>query len=134
LLTEFTARLIALRQRYETLRPARFLHGEHLIDGIADSAWFDQHGHELTAEAWKEPEARTLTLRRAAMLPDGTIEVMLILLNADSAGQDFVLPGPKVSWTALLDTADPKLPERPLADGHFQLAAYAVAMLTGHLG
>jgi isoamylase len=132
-LTEFTARLIALRQRYETLRPSRFLHGDKVVDGIADSAWFDQHGHELTPEAWREPEARTLTLRRAAMLSDDTVELMFILLNADSADQDFVLPGPEASWTTLLDTAQPKLPETPLADGHYQLAAYAVALLTAKL-
>ncbi|HLI57544.1 MAG TPA: glycogen debranching protein GlgX, partial [Actinomycetota bacterium] len=39
-LTEFTARLIALRQRYELLRPARFLHGVEVRDGITDSAWY----------------------------------------------------------------------------------------------
>jgi glycogen operon protein len=132
-LTEFTARLIALRQRYETLRPGRFLHGDKVRDGITDSAWFDQHGAELTPEAWREPEARTLTLRRAVMRPDGSVELMLILLNADSADQDFRLPGKKASWTTLLDTARPELPETPLADGHFQLAAYCVALLTAKL-
>ena len=132
-LTDFTARLIGLRQRYETLRPSRFLHGDEVRDGLADSAWFDQHGTELTPEAWREPEARTLTLRRAVMLADGTVELMLILLNADSADQNFTLPGPKVNWTTLLDTAQPDLPEAPLADGHFQLAAYAVALLTANL-
>jgi isoamylase len=132
-LSDFTARLIALRQRYETLRPSRFLHGDEVRDGITDSAWFDQHGTELTSEAWQEPEARTLTLRRAAMRPDGTLELMLILLNADSAEQDFVLPGPEVNWTTLVDTAQPELPETALADGHFQLAAYGVALLTAEL-
>jgi glycogen operon protein len=132
-LTDFTARLITLRQRYETLRPSRFLHGDPVRDGINDSAWFDQHGTELTPEAWREPEARTLTLRRAATLTDGTVELMLILLNADSADQDFVLPGPEVNWTTLLDTAHPEMPETALADGHFQLAAYSVALLTAKL-
>jgi isoamylase len=67
------------------------------------------------------------------MLPDGTVELMLVLLNADSAEQDFVLPGPKVNWTTLVDTAQPELPETALADGHFPLAAYAVALLTAKL-
>jgi glycogen operon protein len=132
-LTAFTARLIVLRQHYETLRPSRFLHGDEVRDGIADSAWFDQHGKELTLEAWQEPEARTLTLRRAALLPDGSLQLMLILLNADSAEQDFVLPGPEVNWTMLLDTAQPDMPETALADGHFLLAAYGLALLTASL-
>ncbi len=132
-LTDFTARLIALRQQYGTLRPSRFLHGDEVRDGIADSSWFDQHGKELTLEAWQEPEARTLTLRRAAVLPDGSLELMLILLNADSAEQNFGLPGPEVNWTMLLDTAQPDMPETALADGHFQVAAYGVALLTARL-
>jgi glycogen operon protein len=58
---------------------------------------------------------------------------MLILLNADSAEQNFGLPGPEVNWTMLLDTAQPELPETPLADGHFLVAAYGVALLTARL-
>jgi glycogen operon protein len=129
-LMDFTARLIALRQRYETLRPSRFLHGEEVRQDIADSAWFDQHGQVMTPEAWREPEARTLTARRALALPDGTVELMLILLNADTAEQDFVLPAPELRWTMLLDTARPEAPEGPLGDGHALVAAHSVMLLT----
>jgi glycogen operon protein len=133
-LTKFTARLIALRQRYETLRPSRFPHGEEVRDGIADNAWFDQHGQEMTPDAWREPEARTLTVRRAAALPDGKVELMLILINADSAEQNFVLPGPEVDWTMLLDSARPAEPPTPFDDGHAQVRAYSVMLLVGWLG
>ncbi len=130
-LTEFTTRLIALRHRYETLRPSHFLHGDDVRHGITDSAWFDQHGQAMTPEAWGEPEARTLTLRRAVTLPDGKVELMFVLLNADSAEQDFVLPGPETDWTLLLDTARPDLPEGPFDDGHARVAAYSVMLLVG---
>ena len=133
MLTEFTARLIALRHRYESLRPSRFLHGEVVREGISDSDWFDQHGQAMTPEAWGEPEARTLTLRRAVTLPDGAVELMLVLLNADSADQDFVLPGPEVDWTMLVDTALPDAPECPLDDGHATVAAHSVVLLTALL-
>ena len=33
----------------------------------------------------------------------------------------------------LLDTAQPDMPETALADGHFQVAAYGVALLTASL-
>ena len=130
-LTEFTTRLIALRNRYESLRPSRFLHGMDVRDGVADSAWFDQHGQAMTPEAWGEPEARTLTLRRAVALPNGKVEVTLVLLNADCAQQDFVLVGPELDWTMLLDTARPEEPECPLDDGHALVAAFSVMVLLG---
>ena len=132
-LTDFTARLIGLRHRYATLRPSCFLHGVAVHDGIIDNAWFDQHGQEMTVEAWQAPEARTLALRRAVALPGGAIELMLVLLNADPVPQDFVLPGLQVNWTTLLDTSRPEMPEIPLTDGHAQVAAYGVMLLTAPL-
>jgi isoamylase len=132
-LMEFTARLIALRHRYETLRPSRFLHGDIVRGGITDSGWFDQHGQAMTPGAWGEPEARTLTLRRAVALQDRKVEVMLVLLNADSAEQDFVLPAPELDWTMLVDTARPGRPAIPFDDGHARVAAYSVMLLVGSL-
>jgi isoamylase len=134
LLTDFTARLIALRQRYEGLRPSHFLHGDAVSrDGIRDVAWFDQHGQEITPEAWGEPEARTLTLRRAIALPSGKVELILVLLNADSAPQEFVLPGPEVHWTMLLDTALPEVAACPLDADRARVEADAVMLLVGWL-
>ena len=133
-LTDFTARLIALRHRYETLRPARCLHGDvALRDGIADIDWFDQHGQPMTPETWGEPEARTLMLRRAAAMPDGAVEVTLVLLNADSADQDFALPEPALDWIMLLDTTRPELPPTPFDADHARLGAHGVMLLVGRL-
>ena len=52
----------------------------------------------MTAEAWNETEARTLALRRAAAAPDGSVDVTLLLLNADSAGQPSPPPKPMLDW------------------------------------
>jgi glycogen operon protein len=130
-LMDFTARLIALRSRYETLRPSHFLHGDEIREGIHDADWFDQHGQPMTSEAWGEPEARTLTLRRSLDRPGGRVEVMLVLLNADCAEQKFVLPEPDLSWTMLLDSAHPETPATPLNEGCAQVAALSIRLLVG---
>jgi glycogen operon protein len=132
-LLDFTARLIALRHRYETLRPSHFLHGDEVREGIHDADWFDQHGQPMTPEAWGEPEARTLSLRRSLKSPGGRVEVMLVLFNADCAGQEFVLPEPDLPWTMLLDSAYPEIPATPLNAGRTQVAAYSVRLLVGWL-
>ena len=130
-LTDFTARLIALRQRYQTLRPSHYPRGEAVFPGITDTDWFDQHGQVMEQAAWGESEARTLTLRRAVALPNRKVETMLVLLNADSAEQNFVLPPPELDWTMLLDSAAPEAPASPLADGHVAVAAHSVMLLVG---
>ncbi|CAM4218523.1 hypothetical protein ROMU108268_19660 [Roseomonas mucosa] len=81
---------------------------------MQDTGWFDQHGQPMQPEAWNEPEARTLTLRRADMAADGWVEVVMLMLNADGAEQSFQLPEPVLPWRLLLDTALPEAEERSL--------------------
>jgi glycogen operon protein len=133
LLTAFTAHLISLRRRYRSLRPAHYLHGGLVRDDIRDAEWFDQHGITMTPDAWGETEARTLTLRRAILLPDGTLELMLVLINADSAGQDFILPDPKARWTMLLDSAQPEPEVSEVGVGSVRVEAHSVVLLTALL-
>ncbi len=133
-LQRFTTRLIALRKRLWTLRPAIFLHGgAELRPGLRDIAWFDQHGQPMTPEAWNEPEARTLALRRAAHLADGAVEVTLLLLNADGAGHAFALPQPRLDWTLVLDSAHPEAAERAVMDEAVPVAPRAVVLLAARL-
>ena len=87
----------------------------------------------MTPEAWGEPEARTLTMRRALARQDGSVELMMVLFNADSAEQQFVLQELDVNWTMLLDSAQPELPERPFEDGHATVGAWSVMLLTARL-
>jgi glycogen operon protein len=61
------------------------------------------------------------------------VEVMLVLFNADCAGQEFVLPEPDLPWTMLLDSAYPEIPATPLNAGRTQVAAYSVRLLVGWL-
>lgn len=133
-LQRFVARLIALRGRYATLRPAVFQHGgAHPRPGLPDIAWFDQHGNPMTPDAWNEPEARTLALRRAATLPDGAVEVTMLLLNADGAGHAFALPEPRLAWSVVLDSAHPDGTVREVVDEAVPVARRAVVLLAGLL-
>jgi len=56
-----------------------------------------------------------------------------VLLNADSAAQEFVLPGPEANWTMLLDTALPEVSACPLDADRARVEAYAVMLLVGWL-
>ena len=130
----FTARLIALRHRLPPLRPAVFLHGgQDLRPGLKDIAWFDQHGQAMTPDAWNEPEARTLTLRRAVVATDGSVDVILLLLNADSAAHAFTLPEPRLDWTLVLESGSPKAPERAVEEDSVAVSARGVVVLAAKL-
>ncbi len=129
-LRAFTARLIALRHRLPPLRPAVFLHGgADLRPGLNDIAWFDQHGQPMTPDAWNEPEARTLMLRRAVAAADGSVDVILLMLNGDSAAQDFAMPEPRLDWTLALDSGAPEAAERPVAEPSVPVPARSVVLL-----
>ncbi|MBX6742888.1 MAG: glycogen debranching protein GlgX [Acetobacteraceae bacterium] len=133
-LYHFTSRLIALRHRLPPLRPPAFLHGGTVLrPGLNDIAWFDQHGHAMTPEAWNEPEARTLALRRAMAAADGGVDVILLLLNADGAGHAFALPQPRLDWMLVLDSAHPDMPERPVLDEAVPVAPRAVVLLAAQV-
>ena len=58
---------------------------------------------------------------------------MLVLLNADSADQDFMLPEPAQDWTMLLDTALPETLACPLDANRARVGAYGVMLLTARL-
>ena len=89
-MTEFIARMIALRKNYPLLREMRFLHGDkEVLPGLYDVGWFDERGAALTTDAWQDPEGRALTLRRAGPGLDGKIDVMLIMMNASPGSADF---------------------------------------------
>jgi glycogen operon protein len=130
-LTDYVARLIALRRTHPVLRHPRFLHGaEHPAPGIADIAWFDQTGATIPAEAWNDVEQRTLILRRAMRISEGTVTILTLLLNPEATPQDFRLPPPEVTVRVLLDSAEPGAEGDPV--GHeVRVAAHSAMLLYG---
>jgi isoamylase len=86
----------------------------------------------MTPEAWGEPEARTLALRRAVAAEDGSVDITLLLLNADSAPQPFTLPGPDYAWNKELDTAMPEDGVGPV-DSQVTVEGRSVVLLAARL-
>jgi isoamylase len=107
-LIAYVARLIAARRNFTALQPSRFLHGDRQVtDDIPDIAWFDEHGMPLTSEAWENPEARALTVRRASLDDKSEPDVVLLFINADHDSIDFAFPPPEMNWHLLIDSAAP---------------------------
>ena len=89
-MTEFVARVIALRKQHPLLRETRFLFGDReVLPGLYDVGWFDERGTRSTIEAWQDPEGRALTLRRAGPGLNGETEVLLMMMNAIGANAAF---------------------------------------------
>src|SRR5581483_4660187 len=63
-LTDYVARLAALRKAHGSLRIDRFLHGRNEIaPGINDIDWFNEQGSIMEPAHWQDPERRLLALR-----------------------------------------------------------------------
>ncbi|HEX5787748.1 MAG TPA: glycogen debranching protein GlgX [Woeseiaceae bacterium] len=115
-LAAFVQNLIRLRQALPMLRRGHFLHGQ--VDdelGVKDVAWLAPSGAEMTKADWANAD-----LRSFGVLVDGrahtegvrlaeTDATMLLVLNADDATVDVVLPelpgGER--WRCVIDTALP---------------------------
>ena len=124
-LQRFAARLIAARKAWPTLRSTTFLHArETPFPGIADVAWFDEAGQELTQAAWNDPAAHLLALRRA-----GHGEMTLLMFNATSEDRAFRLPPPGQPWRLIFDTAEPETGERGFDAAEILVRRYSVVLL-----
>jgi isoamylase len=111
-LIEFTRRCIATRLARPTLRNTRFLTASSkTLQGVPDTAWFDETGNEMTPERWHFEGGRLLALRRLASEnlagESKAVSASLLLLNAYSEDRDFILPQPAISWRTVLDAAEP---------------------------
>jgi glycogen operon protein len=118
----FTRRLMAFRLAHPVLRRRRWFHGRPLRgENVADIAWLDPSGEEMSDEQWQESFAKSLAVflnGHAIPERDGRGEPveddsLLILFNAWDQGVEFVVPpdrfGPR--WEIVLDTTDPFIEE-----------------------
>jgi isoamylase len=129
-MTEFVARVIALRKNYPILREMRFLHGDReVLPGLYDVGWFDERGAALTIDAWQDPEGRALTLRRAGPGLNGEVDVILIMMNGSAQALTFTPPAPHLEWNVLMDSAAPDGLQHPLIGGELEIQAHSVAAL-----
>ena len=128
-LAAYVGRLAALRRSFEALQSVRFLHGSHEVaPGIADVAWFDERGAPLTAEAWENPEARALAVRRASTTPGGQPDVVLMFVNAAHDPIWFDFPKPDLAWHLLVDSAAPDAPGRLIGQPAIEVQGRSVML------
>lgn len=128
-LVDFVASLAAVRRRHPSLCSTIFRHGlDTVANGIPDTAWFDEQGRELTGQAWADPAARLLSLRRAVGERDEA-DVTLLLLNASEEDRMFALPEPALDWTLEIDTADPARAPRAVLGPTVEVASRSLAVL-----
>ena len=130
---DFVARLASLRQRFATLRCARFQHGLAAVVGdIHEVDWFDETGKVLVDEDWAYAEGRLLALRRSGPSVRGAHEATLLLFNGSHEDRDFVLPAPALGWRCELDSADPTRAVAAVAEG-VRVCAASVVLLSATL-
>jgi glycogen operon protein len=107
-LTDFTARLIALRREYSMCCGDRFPQRAEIRPGIHDTDWLDERDIMLSDEDWGNAEARALVMRRASARAGGKVDLQALMMNSSESPLDFRLDE-RFTWRVLLDTADPSL-------------------------
>jgi isoamylase len=126
----FVAKLIAIRKKHTALRARHFFHAQvELAPGISDIAWFDVKGAALPDDAWRNPEDRLLSLRRAEKNDDESVSLLTLLLNPTSDDRAFGLPEPALPARVLVDTAFPDAAELDLKDHSVIVAAHSAVLV-----
>jgi glycogen operon protein len=100
-LVEFTAHVIALRQRLQPLG-ASWYTGLADARGLHDLSWLRRTGEPMLPEHWNNRMSRILGAHIGA--PGGGGPPLLLLINGRDMDASFVLPPGE--WVALLDTAN----------------------------
>jgi glycogen operon protein len=120
-LTEFTRRLIALRQAHPVFRRSRFLSGHEIKgSGLPDVWWFRPDGRRMTQKDWQRPDAHTLgVFLNGAEITERTPhgdeiddDSFLLLFNAYGDEITFTLPTRRFGarWALELATSSSLVP------------------------
>ena len=103
-LTEFVAKVIALRARRSAFSRAEFLTGARTDLGQRDVNWFDAGGEKMSEAQWHDPHVKCVAVRLApARRRDPS---MLVLLNASHVDVEFTIPDQGGEWRCVLATAE----------------------------
>ena len=117
-LTDFVARLAALRAAHPVLRQKHFLHGRtRRGETMPDVTWRRSDGKEPDPGQWHDPAFRLLgvELCMSANGPPG-MDVILAVFNTGPA-QVLILPDTAPLWRLILDTTQPEAAEQRAASG-----------------
>lgn len=132
-LIHYVARLLSLRREFDALQSRRFLHGEELEQGVRDIVWLDEHGEELSPEAWQNPQARALAVLRASVNERGAIDMVLMFVNADHDPITFHFPMPRRSWYLVLDSAAEETIARDVHAPNIEVPGHGVLVFANRL-
>ena len=114
-LTDFVARLAALRRAHPVLRQRRFLHARPRTgDALPDVIWRRADGEPPRAEDWHDPDFRCLgvELRTAAEETAPGTEAIFAVFNVGPAVK-LTLPRTAAGWRLILDTTRPEAAPEP---------------------
>ena len=129
-LLEFVRLLGQLRRLHAEFRRETFLKGAASRAGVKDVRWLNVRGTEMTQSEWQDANQRTLGIwfgERA-----GSLEQLLLLVNAADSEQSFALPAAQADgpWICLFDTAAESLAANSLrAARTYALKSRSVALL-----
>jgi len=131
-LTQFVARLAALRREHASLRAQRYMHAhEEVAPGVSSVCWFDIDGLPMTGSAWADNHGRALALRRVVPTKEG-LDTTLTLLNGSNSDISFTLPDVHMAWRVLIDSTRPDAQPVPVHGKHYLLQAHGIALFSGH--
>jgi glycogen debranching enzyme len=127
-LIEFTASLIALRQRFPQLRRRHWLTGELNALGQHDIVWWHPDGREMLGSDWESPDpARHGQLGFVLGAEDAAPRLLVLLNRHDDAFRFRLPPG---TWQQLCDSsAESAFAQSPRQDTCL-LAARSVQLLS----
>jgi glycogen operon protein len=120
-LTQFTARVAALRAAHPIFRRQRFFQGRTIRgSNVEDIAWLRPDGQQMSDEDWDTGYARSVAVfLNGQGIPDRDAlgervldDSFLLLINAHHEPVTFTLPDTDYGrrWSNVLDTADPGQP------------------------
>jgi isoamylase len=129
-LLEFVQLLAQTRRRHVEFRRETFLKGTAPRAGVKDVTWLNVRGTEMTQGEWQDPSVRALGAWFGEQ--SGSVEHLLLLLNAGDTAQTFRLPVPPAGapWICLFDTTGPTMDARSLGgSADYLLGARSTALL-----
>ena len=129
-LLDFVRLLARLRRLHVEFRRETFLKGAASRAGAKDVTWLNVRGTEMTQGEWQDATSHTLGIWFGERT--GSVEHLLLLVNAASADQSFMLPAAPAGgpWICLFDTALECVGANSLgAVNAYALKAHSVALL-----
>ncbi len=129
-LWHFVQLIAQVRRRHIEFRRDEFLSGTPLRAGAKDVSWLHPRGSEMQHDDWHDGNLKSLGLWYGRR--NSPVGHLLLLLNADSVAQAFVLPEPPpgVPWICQFDTMDEVQSVRSLGSTtRYPLGARSVALL-----